>query len=417
MINSFLYIDPGTGSMLFTIIIGIVSALFFAVRDRLVKLKFLIHGGKAAKTDRKKLPYVIFSDNKRYWNVFSPICDEFEKRGIEVSFFTASSDDPALEKDYRYVHTEYIGEGNKPYARLNMLNACVLLATTPGLDVYQWKRSKNTDFYIHTYHAVGDGTDYRMFALDFYDAVLLTGSIQENYIRSLEEKRGTRKKELVMVGSTYLDAMAERKKRMEDECEENHCEDINDKMILVAPTWGASSILNRYGEKILAALIKTGYHIVVRPHPQSYTSDAKLLEELKEKFPDGDRFSWNRDNDNFDILSKADVLITDYSGVMYDYMFIFDRPIIYADTNIDNSPFDAAWIEEDLWHLAILPELGLRLDEKDFDNIKSVIDSVSDSEKLKKSREKRKLEAWQNEGRAAVNTVDYMVEKYKSLQK
>ena len=42
----FLYIDPGTGSMLFTILIGIVTAGIFAVRGLFVKLGFLIKGGR-----------------------------------------------------------------------------------------------------------------------------------------------------------------------------------------------------------------------------------------------------------------------------------------------------------------------------------------------------------------------------------
>lgn len=41
-----LYIDPGTGSMLFAILIGIVGAVNFAFRSAWVKIKFLLSGGK-----------------------------------------------------------------------------------------------------------------------------------------------------------------------------------------------------------------------------------------------------------------------------------------------------------------------------------------------------------------------------------
>ena len=44
----YLYIDPGTGSMLFTIIIGLISTLIFAFRGKFLKLKFLLSGGKGA---------------------------------------------------------------------------------------------------------------------------------------------------------------------------------------------------------------------------------------------------------------------------------------------------------------------------------------------------------------------------------
>jgi hypothetical protein len=37
-----------------------------------------------------------------------------------------------------------------------MMNADICLSTTPGLDVYQWKRSANVKRYVHILHAAGD---------------------------------------------------------------------------------------------------------------------------------------------------------------------------------------------------------------------------------------------------------------------
>lgn len=205
-----LYIDPGTGSMLFSILIGVVSTLVFFGRRLFVKIKFIISGGKAEKISSTKIPYVIFSDHKRYLNVFKPICDEFEKRGVPLSYWTASPDDPLLQESYQHVTTEFIGEGNKAFARLNMMNAGIVLSTTPGLDVYQWKRSRNVDWYVHILHSVDEALGYRMFGLDFYDAVLLSGDFQKPYIRTLEKQRTLKEKELVTVGCTYLDVLQQK---------------------------------------------------------------------------------------------------------------------------------------------------------------------------------------------------------------
>lgn len=86
---------------------------------------------------------------KRYWSVFRPVCRELDKKGIDTVYMTASPDDPALENDFPHIHAQFIEEGNKAFAKLNFLNASVVLATTPGLDVYQWKRSKQVDYYVH----------------------------------------------------------------------------------------------------------------------------------------------------------------------------------------------------------------------------------------------------------------------------
>ena len=169
-----LYIDPGTGSMLFTILIGVIGAAFYSLRMLLIKLRFRLSGGKT-QVSAETYPIVIFSDDKRYWNVFRPICEELDRRGMDVVYMTASQDDPALSCPYSHVRAQFIGSGNSAFAKLNFLNATILLSTTPGLDVYQWKRAKDPRFYVHIAHAPNDITLYRMFGLDYYDAVLLSG--------------------------------------------------------------------------------------------------------------------------------------------------------------------------------------------------------------------------------------------------
>ena len=64
-----LYIDPGTGSMLFTILIGVIGASIYSLRMLFIKLRYKISGGKA-ETNSAKIPFVIYSDDKRYWYVF-----------------------------------------------------------------------------------------------------------------------------------------------------------------------------------------------------------------------------------------------------------------------------------------------------------------------------------------------------------
>ena len=408
-INMFLYIDPGTGSMLFSILIGIVSTAFFFGRQLFLKLKFIISGGKSEQISNTKIPLVIFSDHKRYWNVFKPICDELENRKINAVFWTASSDDPALLQNYKNIKCEFIGEGNKPFSRLNILNAGIVLATTPGLNVYQWKKSRNVQLYVHIFHEVGEPMGYRMFGLDFYDAVLLSGDFQGKYIRFIEEKRRLPPKELTTVGCTYFDEI---KKRIKSEPFEKN--DSN-KTVLLAPSWGATAILSRFGEKIIEALINTGFNIIIRPHPQSKTAEKELLDSLMNKYPDSSSIQWNFDNDNFEVLRKSDVLISDFSGVIFDFALCFDKPIIYADVNYDPSPYDAAWMDEELWRFKVLPELGIPLKEENFSDIRQIIENLISDEKYSAGRERVRNEAWQNQGKAAVAIADYLESKIKEL--
>ncbi len=407
------YIDPGTGSMLFTILIGIVTSLMFVWKKLVLRLKFFLHGGRV-EASRERYPYVIFSDSKRYWNVFQPICEQFEKRQIPLEYLTASPDDPALEQKYEYVHCQFIGENNKAYAKLNMLEAGILLSTTPGLDVYQWKRSQNVRWYVHTFHAVDEGTGYRMFGMDYYDAVLLSGAFQEKYIRKLEQLRGLPGKELLVVGSTYMDALKEKLDHSPQEKEVG--KETKRRTVLLAPSWGESSILTKYGAKILEALTATGYHIIVRPHPQSVISEKTILEPLTKAFPDSDALRWNYDNDNFEVLREADLMITDFSGIIFDYALVFGKPIIYADTSFDSAPYDAAWIEEPLWRFEVLKDLGVPLKEEDFPRMQEIIDNLLSTDwEGCDARERVRSQAWQFIGESAEKTADYMIQKYQEL--
>ncbi len=403
-----LYIDPGTGSMLISLAIGIAAALTFGLRALFIKLQFIFTGGRVDKSkSREREAFVIFSDHKRYWNVFKGICEEFNRRGIDIVYYTMSEDDPVFKSGLEHIKAEFIGEGNKAFAHLNMLSADILLATTPGLDVYQWKRSKNVRHYIHIPHTVDDISGYRMFGLDFYDAVMTTGDNQIESIRKIEALRPSiKRKELVTVGSTTLDNLLIQYNGSERPAK-------NDKtVVLVAPSWGKSGILTKYGEKFLSALERTDFEVIVRPHPQTVVSEANVLNPLKEKFKS---FEWNFDNDNFKVLDKADILITDFSGIIFDYSLIFNKPIIYADTSFDTAPYDADWLDEEYWSLRVLPKLGLKLTEDSFDNIENLIDKALSSSALKEGREEIRRSCWEYPGESYRRSVEYLTKKREEL--
>ena len=406
------YIDPGTGSLLFSVLVSMVGAGYYLLQNARVNAKFLITGGKKEKTDlQNRIPLVIFSDHKRYWNLFEPICDELEKREQETVFYTASPDDPALEKVYKHVHCEFIGEGNKAFVKLNYLSADILLSTTPGLDVLQWKRSKNVKRYVHILHMVNDPATYRMFGLDYYDAVLLSGDYQPAQIRELEHLRNLPEKQLTVVGMPYMDRMKQRLETMENP------DNSSDTTVLLAPSWGPSSILNKYGDQFISSLLKTGYHIVIRPHPQSYTAEAELIDRLKKQFPESDCLEWNRDVDNFDILSRADVLISDFSNVMFDFALVFRKPVICADTSFDKSPYDACWLKEELWTFRVLPRLTKRLEPENISSLKELIyDALHDLE-FQKNVDDIIHECWSNVGHSAELTADYLIAELENMQK
>lgn len=404
-----LYIDPGTGSMLFTILIGVLGAAVYALRESFVKLRFFFSGGKTDKALDSKIPIAIFSDSKRYWNVFEPICDEFERRGEALVYMTASPDDPALEKAYEHVQCRFIGEGNHAYAKLNTLRAEIVLSSTPSLDVFYWKRSKNVKWYVHIAHAASDLIMYRMFGIDYYDAILTSGQFQQEQVRALEKVRGLPEKEFAMVGLTYLDTMKAR-------LDESGPAPAHDTTILLAPSWGESAILRLFGGEFIQKLLDTGYHVIVRPHPQSFTAEKEMMDALMAEFPDSEQLEWNRDNDNFEVLRRSDIMISDFSGVIFDFCLVFDKPVIYTDTEYDKAPYDACWLEEEPWTFDILPRIGRKLTAESMNDIRGLIDSCLTDPELQRGRDQARRECWEYPGEGAARTADYLLRKCRELQ-
>lgn len=93
---------------------------------------------------------------------------------------------------------------------------------------------------------------------------------------------------------------------------------------------------------------------------------------------------------------------------MFDFALVFDRPVIYAEYELDKSVYDACWIEHPLWQEKIFPMLGTPLKESDFNKLKDIIESAISSEKYAVARSRAKAEAWMYIGESAKRTVDFL---------
>jgi hypothetical protein len=396
-----LYIDPGTGSALFSILIGAAATLYFLGRALIIKLKVILSGGKAANAVTMDHPFVIYNEGRQYWNVFKPVLDEFENHKTELLYFTSAQDDPVFDISWSFIKAEYIGEGNRAFSHLNMLRAGICLMTTPGLDVYQLKRSKMVKHYSHILHAPSDATMYRLFGIDYFDSVLLTGDYQAEDIRTLERQRNIPEKKLVTVGCSYLDVYAKRINNLP--VEEDH-----PFTVLVSPSWGPSAILSRYGEKLLDPLSASGWRIIIRPHPQSKKSEAQMLERLQSRYKETKNIEWDYERENIYSLNKADIMISDFSGIIFDYMFLRDKPVLYVNQDFDLRPYDADDLYHELWQFKTIREAGIELKEDAFSHITDIIKTAEDNETLVLARKKARETAWQYQGEAGKRIFEFL---------
>lgn len=352
------YLDPGTGSMLLSVFVGLISGVYFVIRklpSTLRSLFFRLTG----KTDALKHNTLTFyAESAAYWTTFRPILVALEKLGVESSYLTSDEKDPVFASDLKCVHPRFIGKSNTAYTALGFLQTKVFVLTTPGIDVLQIRRSPGVGRYVHVVHAVGDIHTYKLFSFDYYDAVYCAGPGQVKSLRALEALRGTRPKELPQLGCPYLDGLVERARKSASPEEGT---------VIVAPTWGRNGLLTRTGAMIPKMLAQAGFRVILRPHPQSFVSEPELMEKLAQELAPFDNIEWDRQPDGFASLARAQLMVSDISGVIFDFAFVFLRPVVSVGAGPLKDGFEAWEIPHEAWEMSALDTLGKRIlpgDEK-----------------------------------------------------
>ena len=132
-------------------------------------------------------------------------------------------------------------------------------------------------------------------------------------------------------------------------------------------------------------------------------------------WPDSEQLEWDRSNDNFEVLRRADLMISDFSGVIFDFALVFDKPVIYADTSFDPAPYDACWLDEGLWTFSILPQLGEQLTEAGMGDLKALVERCLHDPRYQQGRDAARAQTWAYPGEAAGRVADYLIAERQAL--
>ena len=102
------------------------------------------------------------------------------------------------------------------------------------------------------------------------------------------------------------------------------------KTILLAPSWGTDNILESIGESLIDAIILKDYILIIRPHPIFFIEKKDIIKKLREKCDNINIFLENSTDDDSSFF-KADIMISDYSGVAFEFAFLREKPILFID--------------------------------------------------------------------------------------
>lgn len=351
---AYAYLDPGTGSALVCVLMSVVAAATFmlrtfvyAVRGRLRKERQAGAAVASASGPVDDKGIVLFSEGRDYWLTFKPIIDALLARGQPFRYLSMDVEDPALAIDDPNMDSRYIGRGAIAFGRVAAARGSVMLATTPniGCPDFPIPKPSNIDCLVHVMHGCCDISYYRRHSLDYYDAVFILSRAMEKSVRRLESLRGLPAKECVVAGTPNMDDMANTvAKRTEP----------NDKPVIVlAPTWGLKGFLRRFGTDFIEALAATGeYRLILRPHPQSWKKEPRFMDEVVRTLSRHQCVRVDKSLSPAETMRAADLLISDISGIRFEFAFLYERPVITLkgagaeDAQFEAADLDCSWEDE-----------------------------------------------------------------------
>ena len=315
-----------------------------------------------SKNNKKARMITFYSESDIYYQYYEGVMGELLKdENIELCYITSDINDSIFKKSGGRLKAFYI-KSLLPFIMI-YLDSKAFLMTMPDLGNYHIKRSINDTHYIYVFHAAGSAhLQYSRDAFNNYDAIFCVGAHHIEEIRKHEKLYGLKEKILVECGYHRLEKIYT-----------DHINYIKNagtknerKTVLIAPTWGRDNIMDSCLSNIIDEIESIDrFDFVIRPHPEYIKRNPEKISDVRKRISKIKHISLELDMLKDENLHKADVLITDWSGIYLEYALGTERPVLFIETpcRIDNIEYKKLEIEP--MELALRPKCGKILEIKD----------------------------------------------------
>ncbi len=391
--------------------------------------------GKRSKEDirREKADYkrffsvvnkhlVFYSESSGFYKYYKGIIEYIlDNTNITIHYITSDPKDQIFDiaKKESKIRPYYIDE-KRLITLMMKMDADVVVMTMPDIENFHIKRSyiRKDINYVYVPHCMDSmNMTMRKGSIDHYDSVLCTGKLQKEETLKTEIAYGLPKKELVEWGYTLLDDMKADYEKL-PKIEHEH------KSILIAPSWQKDNIVDNCLEELLDNLKGHGYKITVRPHPQHVRHMPEKMEGLKERYKSDDDIEIQTDFSSNSTVFEADMMITDWSGIAYEYAYTTFKPVLFIDTPMKIMNPEYTKIDVEPMNIWMREEIGqiLKLDEID-KAAHTVEVMLNNSEQYKKHIEQLVNENVYNIGHSAevggkyiISQIQKAIDRHKKTQ-
>ncbi len=358
----------------------------------------------------QKMNLMFYSEQSGFYKYFENIIKALlEKTDEPIYYITSDPNDRIFDCGIEQIKPYYIS-GNQLIALMMKLECKMVVMTTPDLEKYHIKRSKmKPDIeYVYTDHGCTSlNLTYRTGALDYFDTIFAVSKHQGVEVRQIEQLRNTKKKRIVKIGYGLIDNMIQAYESSEKKENEKPT-------ILVAPSWQYDNILDSCLDDMLESLICDKYKVIIRPHPQYIRRFPLQIESIIEKYKDrfGDDFMIETDFSSNVTIYTADVVITDWSAIAYEFSFTTNKPTLFINTEMKVVNKDYEKIKVKPFDITARDTIGKSISKDETKNISAVIDELlTNKESYYQQIDDLKHSYFYNLGSSGEAAADYIIER------
>ncbi|MDE6261359.1 MAG: membrane protein insertase YidC [Oscillospiraceae bacterium] len=285
-----------------------------------------------SKENKGNMKIMFYSEGSGFYKYFRALIEALLRdTNLTIHYVTSDPEDAIFQKNEPRIRPYYVDE-TRLISLMMKLESDMVVMTTPDLEKYHIKRSRvkeNVEYVFMDHGCSSDNLAYRTGALDAYDTLLVVSREQAIEARAIEKLRRVKKKRIIECGYGLIDDMIAAYTAM-DKVENEK------KTILIAPSWQYDNIMDSCLDDLVDALYGRGYRIVIRPHPQYVRRFPTRMKEIIQRYQDraGDDFVIETDFSSNVTVYTADLVITDWSGIAFEFSFTTDKPSLFINTQM-----------------------------------------------------------------------------------
>lgn len=303
----------------------------------------------------KSFDVLVYSETANDWTHIGTLVEKLMAHSnIRMGYLYSDKNEDRsslIEKYGDRVSMFHIGNGMFRSFIFPQLHAATLIMTLTDLGGSRLKKSPNVDTYLYIFHSItSTHMCYLEDSFDNYDTIFCVGPHHRKEIRKRELLHGLPEKRLVNYGHARIEEL-----RLYFD---NHQLEPDARKIIIAPSWGPTSIIETLPSEFYTNLLNAGFSLYVRLHSMSASRRQHFAADIEALAQAHENIHVDFSHLSLDLLNECCLMISDWSGAATEFAFGLKRPVIFVDTpkKVRNEAFEKLEIEP--IEVSIRPELG-----------------------------------------------------------